>query len=101
MWIEMQQRRTINDKDKEDDDYSAGTLQPASIGRRKPYYSIFPTKEARSVKLKIEFPAALSCWDSPRCSVVKGELYTIGNTFAQDNLRSPDMTHLQEKVSVN
>lgn len=92
MWIEMQQWRTINDKDKEDD-YSAGTLQP--------YYSIFPTKEARSVKLKIEFPAALSCWDSPRCFVVKGELYTIGNAFAQDNLRSPDMTHLQEKVSVN
>lgn len=43
----------MTNEDKEDEDYSAGTLQPASGGRRKPYYCIFPTMEARSVKLKL------------------------------------------------
>lgn len=42
----------MTNKDKGDEDYSAGTLQPASTGRRKPYYSLFPTMDARSV-LKI------------------------------------------------
>lgn len=83
LWNEMQQIRwTVNKKDKEDDDYSAETLQPASMDRGKPYYSIFPTKEAGSVKLKIEFPVALSCWGSPRCFVVKGDLYTIEKNLA-------------------
>ena len=43
----------MTNKDKEDEDYSAGTLQPSSRGRRKPYYNIFPTMEAHSAKLKI------------------------------------------------
>lgn len=60
-------------KDKEDEDYSAETLLPASRGRRKPYYSIFPTMEAHRVKLKIEFPADFCC-ESPGCFVVKEEL---------------------------
>lgn len=42
----------MTNKDKEDEGYSAGTLLPASRGRRKPYYSIFPTMKAHGVKLK-------------------------------------------------